>query len=459
MTDLTITPHIIHFKNNTHLPAQWGYLQIPENHAQPDENNLTLPFVRFQSTHSTKPPIFFLQGGPGISILDSLPYLEPFIRASLTLGDIIFIDHRGSGLARPTLAPPTPRTLPFDQPLTHHQLTQANATHIQTAIDYWQTLGHHLPAYHAHNMAHDINTLRQILNYDQIRLVGGSFGSHHAFALIRAFPHTITQAFLWGIEGPNHTFKRPLQVDTALQKLNHYLTQHPTLGPQIPNIAHLIQHILNHLQLNPVTLPLPNQPDQTITLGPYDLAKTITDSLGNIRFLAQLPARLLQMQNNDFSWLAATAAHIRAPHYHNLMPTLTDLASGATTDRWHQIETETLTALLGNAINDTLPELRHQFTLHDLGDQFRAPLTTDIPITLVSGDLDPRTPLQNAQDMLPHFTNAHHLIIEGATHNLFYTGSHRHQLRQRYLQFFNDQTIDTTPLRNQLEFATMDDLS
>ena len=55
----------------------------------------------------------------------------------------------------------------------------------------------------------------------------------------------------------------------------------------------------------------------------------------------------------------------------------------------------------------------------DLGDAFRAPLETDVPVLLISGELDARTPVGNAEEVLHGLVNGQHIMVEGASHSMF----------------------------------------
>ena len=92
------------------------------------------------------------------------------------------------------------------------------------------------------------------------------------------------------------------------------------------------------------------------------------------------------------------------------MGLLVDCASGASAERLTRIEREAITTLLGNAINMPKFDLCDFLGVVDLGDEFRADLQTDVPVMLVSGSLDPRTPVSNAEQVLIGLVKGDHLI-------------------------------------------------
>ena len=50
----------------------------------------------------------------------------------------------------------------------------------------------------------------------------------------------------------------------------------------------------------------------------------------------------------------------------------------------------------------------------DLGDEFLAPVKSNVPVLFVSGTLDARTPIATAEEYRGGFPNSQHLILDGA---------------------------------------------
>lgn len=73
--------------------------------------------------------------------------------------------------------------------------------------------------------------------------------------------------------------------------------------------------------------------------------------------------------------------------------------------------------LLGDAINFPFPGICPAWEVPDLGEGFRAPLVTAVPALFVSGTLDGRTPVANAEEVGRGFRNGVQLVIEGAGHS------------------------------------------
>ncbi len=81
----------------------------------------------------------------------------------------------------------------------------------------------------------------------------------------------------------------------------------------------------------------------------------------------------------------------------------------------------------------------------DLGDEFRAPLKSDVPVLFISGTLDARTPISNAEEYRKGFSNSTHMIIEGAVHSdpLFLSSP---KIKEGMMEFLRGQPVTTTKI-------------
>ena len=81
-----------------------------------------------------------------------------------------------------------------------------------------------------------------------------------------------------------------------------------------------------------------------------------------------------------------------------------------------RIGREAATGLLANAINFPGMELQHAWGATELEDDFRQPVRSDVPTLILVGDLDARTPVENAVEIAGTLTNAQVVVLENAAH-------------------------------------------
>ena len=155
----------------------------------------------------------------------------------------------------------------------------------------------------------------------------------------------------------------------------------------------------------------------TVTVGDWDLQMAVADSLGATPALKALPGRLLAMSKGEWRWLGESALARRRRPGANLMSVIMDVASGTSPARLERIRREAATALLGDAINLPFPDVGDGLDLPDAGEAFRGPLTSDVPTLMFAGTLDGRTPISNADELLPGFPNGMKFVIGNASHD------------------------------------------
>ena len=93
-----------------------------------------------------------------------------------------------------------------------------------------------------------------------------------------------------------------------------------------------------------------------------------------------------------------------------------DGASGASPGRWERINAEARTALFGNVMNFPYPHIDDVYGTPDLGENFRAPIVSDVRTLFLTGTLDWNTPPYQAEQVRWGFVNARHIIVENAGH-------------------------------------------
>ena len=101
--------------------------------------------------------------------------------------------------------------------------------------------------------------------------------------------------------------------------------------------------------------------------------------------------------------------------------------------------------MLEDFFNIPFPEVCEHWNAPDLGDEFRSPLRSDVPVLFISGSLDARTPLSNAEEYRKGFANSAHIIIDGAVHSdpLFLSSP---KIQEGMLEFLRGQAVTTTKI-------------
>jgi len=96
-----------------------------------------------------------------------------------------------------------------------------------------------------------------------------------------------------------------------------------------------------------------------------------------------------------------------------------DVASGLSPRMAKLVAEQAPKSLIGDALNFPMPQLAYLPGIPDLGDGFRSPVKSKVPVLFLSGTLDGRTYPESAARIAAGFSNATRLIVENCGHNLF----------------------------------------
>src|SRR5919108_1779108 len=237
---LTLTP--IEFATTdfyfrpTRIRAQEGRLRVPENRRRPAGRTLELRFVRFAAMSSRKePPIVYLAGGPGASGIWSASgdRHELFMKLRRA-GDVVALDQRGAGFSRPGPVCRGVWNYPLDRPHDDDALAGVLGPFLRRCV---ATVADSLDvtAFTTLESADDLEDLRIALRADQLSLVGISYGTHLALAYLRRYPDRVARAVLAGVEGPDHTWKLPRNVDVVLHRVGSAIAADPRAHRAVPD--------------------------------------------------------------------------------------------------------------------------------------------------------------------------------------------------------------------------------
>jgi pimeloyl-ACP methyl ester carboxylesterase len=170
-----------------------GFLTVPEDRTQSDSPSIRLAVAIVRAPGGTSAaPIIYLAGGPGGSAIDDFAadpegWEYPFTQNR----DLILLDQRGTGYSQPTLDCPEFNTADDDEnpdELCYDRL-------LNDGID--------LDAYNTRENAADVAALREALDIFEWDLLGISYGTRLALAVMRYYPAGVRAVVLDSPFPPN----------------------------------------------------------------------------------------------------------------------------------------------------------------------------------------------------------------------------------------------------------------
>ena len=469
---LSITPRTyhgvdaetIHFTVPMRRLGASGNRVLPASPAS-ETSTLILECVRLPSTTDLPgDPIVFLTGGPGISaIRQGEGRLFSLFDSLRRLGDVLLLDQRGCGCSASPGLVLDGLALPCDRALTREEVLNAVVEKTRAAADRLRARGIDPSAFNTNESADDVSELIRALHGadgtgTRAALLGWSYGTHLAMTIMRRHPPLVSRAVLAGPEGPDHTYKLPSRIQRQLEEVAHMCRDDAVLGPLVPDLLGTLRRVFERVEKEPVSVRVAGAREEPIEMiiGRFDLEWMVAEGIGDARLLRLLPLLFARMERGDFSMLGSDdviAGYVRELRFglvESIVRPCMDCASGATAARRERIEREAPQTLLGRTTDFPFPEVCEAVRSPDLGDDFRTPLRSDVPVLFVTGTLDCRTPAENVADLAGFYPSHRHLVIEGAGHGDLLTPSAVQHAIERFL---HHGTIDAEHVSTDTPFA------
>ncbi|HET7285947.1 MAG TPA: alpha/beta hydrolase, partial [Pyrinomonadaceae bacterium] len=395
---LKLKPYTFQNDKKEKVDAEFGTLLVPENRSNPQSNLIELAFVRFKSTAKNPgPPIVYLAGGPGGSgIFTAQGSRFPLFMALRDVADVIAFDQRGTGYSKPNLGCFDRLALPLDVAPTREAAIKELRENSQSCLSYWRDIQRvDLTGYNTNESADDLEDLRKALGANQISLWTISYGTHLAFATMRRHPKSIHRAIVAGTEGPDHTYKLPSNIQKHLEDLAAAIKADPEVGKEVPDFLGLMKSVFDRLDAQPETVEITDPQTKVkvkVIVNKFVMQYIVANNIGTT-VTARFPAMFYRASKGDFTnpaqvWLSQSRSGIGSA-----MSYMMDCASGQTAARRERIAREAKGTLLEDIFNFPFPDVCEEWKAPDLGDEFRAPLRSDVPVLFISGTLDARTPV------------------------------------------------------------------
>jgi len=162
------------------LPVQCGTVAVP------DGVDLNVVVVKAQKKRAGMPPMFHLEGGPGIAGTAAAGFYVGPGSMYRKDRDVVLIDQRGTGKSNPLRCPALEAVFghyPADDVANCIRELQAKAD---------------LTKYSTEIAAADIDRVRQALGYERIDIAAISYGTRLAQVYMRRFPDRVRDAVLVG---------------------------------------------------------------------------------------------------------------------------------------------------------------------------------------------------------------------------------------------------------------------
>jgi pimeloyl-ACP methyl ester carboxylesterase len=403
------------------MRAELASLRVPESRHDLRARILDLPVLRFRSdARRPGPPLIYLAGGPGASAIEQATGAwQPMFQRLSETADVIVLQQRGTTLFGSPMPCGTRIDYRMDVPLAVASLTERCVARCHDCAAHWRAGGADVSGYNVAESADDVHALCEALSAERVSLFGVSYGTRLALETVRRHAERIDRVILAAVQGPDHTYRLPGQVQRSLEEVARVYRAHPDVSDVLPDLIEFVEGRLGELAERPVRAravdPVTGSA-VTVTMGDVDLRSLLASMSGSRERIARFPSIAAAFRRGDFSPLARRSMSVRRQPIPSVMPFLVNCASGVSDARAARIQDEAPRTLAGNLLNVPYPEVCRTIGARDLGPSFRALVRADLPALFISGTLDGRTPPENAEEVRLGFSHSSHLVVEGAGH-------------------------------------------
>lgn len=414
---------------------------VPERRDQPDGRHvgLRVQIVRSDAPAAAEDLVVMLAGGPGQAATQAFDSVAGAFDPLLEHRHVLLVDQRGTGASNALLCS-APTAEPFSDNLEHVRgRTKACLAQVEQKAD---------PRYYTTTDAvEDLEALRLALGSPRFDLVGISYGTRIAQQYLMRHPEGVRSLVMDGVV-PNAQAlgdRAAIDLEQALRRQLSLCTSDARCKARYGDPWVTLQRVRTRLHAQPRTVA-------------YRDARTFVERTGT-------------MTETSFVGLVRIFAY--ATETSALLPLLIDEADH---DRYAPllgqvsiveaqleavVEGMALSVLCAEDIDLLVPKPEQQGLL--LGDtlvrakqaecavwphgtrpaDFHAPVRSNIPSLLLSGELDPVTPPANADDVMRTLSNARHLVARGNGHNTIVRGC-MPRLVARFVETLDPSSLDAS---------------
>lgn len=425
-------PHPVKLDEEIKDRVRFGFLPVPENRSNPGSREIFMAFTLIESTAENPhpDPLILLPGGPGFGLNQFVNQVSgsALLHKVYEKRDLILIDIRGSGFSYPRIC----ENLSTEEFRLQNSFKRGNELEtlhrkaIEECAERILESGADISAYNSVEAAHDIEELRVALGYEQWNIRGHSYGSRHGMTLMQHYPNTVRSAVLSGLSDLSRYHDRtPVYLARSLQILFEYCKQDQDCLKSFNDLESDLVQLLNRIEKKPV--PLPTHIQQKIGEGSYYVTADMILSglfilLYDNKGIEIVTLLIHQLAQGNY-WIAQNMAQSIANTFaagdfdinfiifnNDGKPDPLSLFPGQRKEL-AELFFRYLDSGSEARLNMFWPQLRGAMQAsHEVWE------TLDIPVLLISGELDPITPPAHGDEFSKYFANHAHHVIPGSGH-------------------------------------------
>lgn len=415
--------------------VQCGVVQLPQDRSKSLTRLIEIPVVIYHSSKPDAGALVYLQGGPGIESINwSLALFDGYVTPLLEEYDMIFFDPRGTGRSKPRLDCPELNDIYIEMFLQARSEEESFEMFTETwakCNQRFQKDGVDPAAFNTTESAADVRDIVKALGYDQVNLIGISYGTRLALTIMRDYPEIVRSAVIDSVVPMQRSMfsGRADDVQYALNKMFADCASSSTCNSAYPELQNKFNALIQRFDQEPVMVKIIDPRVgfvHTIPVNGVDMVGAVVAGMHDSTLLPVIPKAIYDIEKGDYTFLSyalgasgssydalsmgtyfATACHEQV---YFTTPEEMDAALSASS----VIRKYVLASMFGNP--------RRLFQLCDSWGALpynplnRQPVTSDIPTLVLAGEYDPTTPVTTAEMVSKDLPNDYFYIIPGMGH-------------------------------------------
>lgn len=412
-----------------------GVVKVPQDRTKNFTDLIELPVVLFQSAKPNADVIFYLQGGPGEEAIDwSLALFEDYVTPLLQEYDLVFFDPRGTGRSEPALDCPELNSVFLDAYFQNRSEEEA----FQDFTAAWGRCrsrfiseGIDPAAFNTTQSAADVHDLVVALGYEQVNLLGISYGTRLGLTVMRDYPEIVRSAVLDSVVPMQAKMfnRRASDVQSALQKVFSDCAASAHCNQAYPNLEVIFNRLVERFDQEPVTIKAFSPAsgfNYEVKVNGVDLLSAIVWGLHNSELVPVVPKAIYDIERGDYTFLSF-ALGVPGNEYNTLgmgtyFATVCPEQVYASTPQEVDADLNLSPVIKKFALAGLFGSSQRVFDLcdawgaraHQPADSL--PVTAEIPVLIISGQYDPTTPVSTGEMLAADLPQSYFYVIPGMGH-------------------------------------------
>lgn len=407
------------------VEAQCATLSVPENPDAAEGRRIALAIAWIPTENDDAPdPVFMLAGGPGQSARDSYPAVAGAFREVLRKRNVILVDQRGTGASQPLVCrdeegeaatgdslEDTPAAAAAFARRCLAQLSESSDPRFYTTTD----------------AVRDLDAVRSAIGAERINLVGISYGTRVAQQYLKRHPERVRSLVLDGVV-PNDLVlgsEHAKNLGATLERQFARCADAPGCRDAFGDPRVRFDALASELRTAPRTVQYRDAFTGEMRSGELTyghLASVVRMYAYAPAVAAMLPLALHEAASGRADTLMAQAEMLIGQLGDQIMHGMQLSVACSEDGPRLRVDPADANSVLGTEfIEYTLAQCA-EWPRGNVPEDFHSPLSSDVPMLLLSGEFDPVTPPGYGERVLAGASKGRHLVLRGQGHNVFGVG-------------------------------------